>query len=558
MRCRHWLFAALVLIAASSSLPALAAPSCIDADISIDAGHHALTMQLTLPHGVATLALAPIDGYHRQQLWRSPDGSAVITDSTLRPTHPQQRRLRVSMDVRANLDKPDRTYPPFLRFADGTVALDSDTFAAATNATPLCLHFIPAPGEQVIGYGRVSDHPLRAPAAPAPAGYVAFGTPRVERHPSLLLVSDRQAPAWIRRQLGTTIPAVADYYRQQMGPMATPIVFLYDMPDAHGSGYHGDRLPASVTLGLIGDAWKTPDASAAHQLIGFVAHELFHVWNVAHDMEPADDESDLASEGGAELARMFATAHIEGHAGQVWLAEAGTSLNNCLLALPAHGSLAAGHLDHGRLPYDCGVPVMLVLAAMHDPQDPVAGYFRAWRTLIERKRVTSDHRYRWTELAPASAASSLLATLDHAIHGDASYAADIRKALSQVGFEVTREPTLTASMRQRMNMRLMQALMAQDCAGRVSFWNKPSGFLLDHPLPQCRTLTPGGLVVSLLGQPLQSDRPIALAAAIRTRCAAGGRISAGYADGAPVSELDCPTELPTLPEPLKITSYRAH
>lgn len=557
MRRRRWLLAAVIVWIATGSLPLLAAPSCVDADIGIDAGHHTLTMQLVLPHGVTSLALAPIDGYHRRQLWRSPDGSVVITDNTLRPAHPQQRRLRVSMDVSANVDKPDRTYPPFLRFADGTVALDSDTFAAATGATPLCLRFIPARGEQVIGYGRVSDHPLRAPTTPALAGYVAFGTPRVDRHPSLLLVSDRQAPEWIGRQLGTTILAIADFYRQQMGPITTPTVFLYDMHGAHGSGYHGDRLPASVTLGLVGDTWKTPDTSAAHQLIEFVAHELFHVWNAAQGMEPANDESNLASEGGAELAKMFATAHIEGSGQQTRLDEAGTSLNNCLLALPAHGSLAAGHLDHGQLPYDCGVPVMLVLGAMNDPQDPVAGYFRAWKTLIERKRAASDHHYRWAELAPAAHPPSL-ATLDHAVHGDASYATDIRKALGQAGFVVSKEPTLSASMRQRMNMQLMQALMAQDCAGRVSFWSKPEGFLLDRPLPECRTLSPGGLVVSLLGQPFRSDQPIALAAAIKARCAAGGKITAGYADGTPASELGCPADLPTLPEPLRITGYRAH
>ncbi len=557
MRRRRWLFAVAVWIA-TGSLPVLAAPSCIDADIGIDAGHHTLTMQLTLPYGMASLALAPIDGYHRRQLWRSPDGSSVITDNALRPAHPEQRHLRVSMDVSANVDKPDRTYPPFLRFADGTVALDSDTFAAATDATPLCLRFTPARGEQVIGYGRVSDHPLRAPTTPAPAGYVAFGTPHVDHHPSLLLVSDRQAPAWIRRQLGATILAIADFYRQQMGTMAMPIVFLYDMPGAHGSGYHGDRLPASVTLGLIGDAWKTPDSSAAHQVIEFAAHELFHVWNAAYGIEPADDESNLASEGGAELAKMFATARIEGDSQQAWLDEAGASLNNCLLALPAHGSLAAGHLDHGQLPYECGVPVMLVLGAMNDPQDPVAGYFRAWKILIERKRAASEHHYSWTELAPAATHPPQLATLERAVHGDGSYATDIGKALGQAGFVVSKEPTLSASMRQRMNMQLMQTLMAHDCAGRVSFWSKPEGFLLDHPLPECQHLAPGGLVVSLLGQPFRSDQPIALAAAIKARCEAGGKIIAGYADGASVSELGCPTDLPTPPEPLRIAGYRVH
>ncbi|MEO8777172.1 MAG: hypothetical protein ABI389_00690 [Rhodanobacter sp.] len=557
MRCKPWTLALAILLTCGW-LPVRAATACIDADIGIDAAHRTVSLDLTLPQGTDAIALKPMDGYRRSQLWQSADGSTVITDDGLRLADPHQRRMRVQMDVRTNLERPDRTYPPFLRFADGTIAVESDAFAAAEGTTPLCLRFVPAPGERVIGYATASTRPLHAPAAPAPAAYVAFGTPRVERVHSLLLVSGRGTPDWIRDRLRHTIPGVAEFYRQRMWPMALPTIFFYSLPDAHGSGYHGDRLPGSLTLGLIGAAWKTPDASAAHQITEFVAHELFHVWNAAAGMQPVDAESNLASEGGAELAKMLASAHVEGDPDQAWLAEASTSLDDCLLSLPAQGSLAAGHLDHGQLPYTCGVPLMLVLAALNHPQDPATGFFRMWKALVERKSAAIDRDYRWTELAPPAANAGIMATLDRAVHGDAAYASAIAMALGHSGFVLQAPSSLSAKLRQRMNMQLMASLMAHDCGGRVSFWNEPSGFLLDKPLPSCRTLGAGKLVIALLGQSFADDQPQQLAAAIRARCRAGEQITAAYADGSPAAELGCPAIPPQLPKLLQIVGYGAH
>ena len=553
MRTRSWLLVVAGWVA-GAWLPVLAGPSCIDATIRINTGHTKVILALTLPEGTHAIPLKPLDGYQRTQLWHSPDRSATITDSELRAADPGQRHLRVTMDVGANVDRPDRTYPPFLRFADGTVAVETDAFAAAEHAMPLCLRFVPAAGEQVIGYGAASSRLLLAPSAPAPAAYVAFGTPSVERDRSLLLVSGGHTPVWIRRRLRNTITGIARFYRQRMGPRELPTVFFYRLANSRGSGYHGDRLPGSLTLGLIGKAWDTPQPSAAHQITEFVGHEMFHVWNAADDMEPLSAESNLASEGGAELATMFAGAYVEGKGEQAWLAEASASLNECLLALPATGSLVAAHLDHGLLPYHCGVPVMLVLAALNNPQDPSNGYFRAWKKLIESKRAAKDRHYRWTDLAPPGVNPAIMSTLVRAAHGDGAYASAIQQALAQAGF-LLQAPASLSAHRQPLNMRLMQTLMAHDCGGRVSFWSKPDGFLLDHPLPGCHSLRGGKTVVSLLGHSLASDRPRVLIEAIKARCDAGGKVDVGYADATKASELDCPTSVPTLPELFDIVAY---
>lgn len=495
MQYRSIVFAVVAWIAGSFVAAHAEAP-CIHADVGIDAAHTTITLQLALPRGSNGLAWQPLDGYLRTRLWRSPDGSARITDDHLQVANPRQRQLRVTMDVRTNLERPDRTYAPFLRFSDGTVAVDTAIFGAAANSTAVCLRFVPAAGEQVVGFGKASERPFTAPALRAPAAYVAFGTPRVERFHALMMVSDRGAPEWIRQRLHASLPGVAGFYRQRMGPMAIPTVFLYRLAgNQPGSAYHGDRLPGSITLGLSGASWQQPDPVAAHQLSVFLAHEMFHVWNAGDGLKAVESEDNIASEGGAEMASMFAVATIEGHARHDWLTYASTALNQCLQMLPDDAGPLAGHLGNGQLPYDCGVPLMLVIAALNDPRDPLDGYFAAWKRLLDARRGSAHTGYHWSDLLPTGpAVADVRVTLVRAVHGDDAYASSMLQALRLAGYVLARQP-ITDNLRPSLNMRMMATLMASDCSGRTSFWTHPDGFLLDSPparMPQLAGRQEGG------------------------------------------------------------------
>ncbi|HET7126499.1 MAG TPA: hypothetical protein VFI26_05340 [Lysobacter sp.] len=551
LRTRTAALAAALLLAPA----AFAGETCVDARVGIDAAHHAISMQLVLPPGVQSLALAPFDGYPRGELLHSPDASATVSDDELRATQPGGR-MTLALDVRDNLPQRDRAYAPFLRFADGTVALDSEFLAPADGVPPLCLRFAPAQGEKVVGFGEVADHELRAPGDGRSGGYVAFGDPRIDAGGMPLKAFDRSVPDWAARHLDDTLDRVVAYYRRWLPPVALPTAFVYRMPyppGIGGNGSHGDRLPQSLTLGLLGD-WSEPQDEALLPLDAFLGHEVFHLWNAANGMAPVDTRAMLAQEGGADLAGMFAAAELHGGGEAEWLDAATDALDTCLAALPDSGRLADAELAHGRLPYDCGAPTMLALAAANDRDDPAAGYFLAWKRVVERGFAEPDLHYRWDALADADADPRVLAAMRGAIDGEAAFPEAIRNALTLAGFALVPNDRLSPPLRNRLNQQLVGALMARDCDGVVDLWSEPDGYRVGDHAGDCHALQPKRVIVALMDMPLASDDPTALRAAIAARCDAGVKVQANYADGG-MAELACPAELPRIPALWRIAAH---
>lgn len=534
---------------------ATGAEACVEASVGIDAAHRAITMELALPEGVDELTLAPFDGYERSALLRSPDDSAVVSNDSLRPARPGLR-MTLALDVRDNLPQRDRAYAPFLRFADGTVAFDSELLAPAEGAPPLCLRFFPPHGQKAVGFGKAVAGALRAPGDGRRGGYVAFGDPRANDTGAMLEAFDRTTPDWAVQRLDATLDRVVAYYRRWLPPIRLPTAFVYRMPYPPGTGgigSHGDRLPESLTLGLLGNDWSVPQDEALLPLTGFIGHEVFHLWNAANGMVPAGTRSMLAQEGGAELAGMFAAASLGGGGESAWLDAATDALDTCLASLPESGLLADADLAHGRLPYDCGVPAMLALAAANDHGDPAAGYFNAWKRVVERGLAEPDLSYRWDELADPGTDPRVLAALRGAIDGGDGYEEGIRNALTFAGFMLVPNDRLSPALRNRLNQQLVGALMARDCDGVVDLWSESDGFRVGEHANACRALQPNRTIVAVLGMPLASDDPAALRQAIRARCEAAEKADVHYDDGATV-KLECPAELPRLPAMWRIAA----
>lgn len=528
---------------------------CLPAEVRIDAAHRKVDFQVTLPPGVTRIALRDLAPFSRRKLWQSPDGSAMIEDAAIVATDERRHTLHISIDVRHELPRFDRAYTPFLRFADGSVALYTPQFGSADDsAVTLCPRYLPAAGEQVIGFGRAQSTPLATDPV-KPESYVVFGRPLVQKHGNLLLASDRGVPVWLRQRVAALVPKLGDYYTQRLGPGTIPTIFVYAEPRLPGvRDFNGDHLPSSLTLGFFGKGWEKPDEAITETLAGFLAHELFHTWNSAPALGSPEGEALLAKEGGAEFARIVATAAVRRQPSRVWLDAIGKAYNSCLYELPRKDAIAKAlqSRNPGKMPYDCGVPLMFALALAADPRDPADGYFRLWRDLERQHRDGRAPGYRWQDLIPASVPAPLHAELLRAIHQPGAYAQAITAAWQQLGVRLDSEPVLTADDRRRYAGAVMEHLMRQDCEGMVSFWNNPEGLKLDQPLPKCKSLQAGATVNSLLGQPLaQADLP-ALAKAIAERCSKGETVAVGYLDHHGISQVSCAKPLADPPQPIRI------
>ncbi|MFK2902463.1 hypothetical protein ISP17_00695 [Dyella ginsengisoli] len=553
----------LIALAATVALASVRARAgCVPVDVRYDAGTHAVDAFVTLPAGVDTLSMTDLAPYRRTRLWTSPDGSARIGETTLSPARPGQRTLHLRMDVSADAPIEDGAYPPYLRFTDGTVAVYTPLFLAADTATSLCPRWQPSRGDQVIGYGRAQRAPLASDMA-QPEGYVAFGHPDVLRHGALMLVSDRGTPTWIRRRIAAQVPALVDLYTRTMGPASVPMLFVFNRPTPRGArDYKGDHLPAAIALGLYGDAWKQVDRATADQLTGFLAHELFHSWDSDATLGSPEGEALLAKEGGAELARIFATAQVLGQSRQeMWNAVA-RSYNACLLALPHDAGIAAtlaAHPQPGQMPYDCGAALMSALALAADPADPARGYFGLWRRLRQAHLRDRQPGYQWQDLMPASLAPSVRAGLMDAVTSPGAFAPRLVEAWTALGVRVQHETVLDADTRRAYLGKVMFHLMASDCGGMVSFGNNPDGIRLDQPLPRCKALRPGAKVVSIGGRSLAQGDPLAIVAQVAATCRSRGDVVIGYAaeDGKPApspSQVRCSSPLPSLPAPVHLAA----
>ncbi|WP_430391948.1 hypothetical protein [Dyella sp. 20L07] len=550
-----WLF--LVLVAAFT--PARAGASCVAVDVRMDDAQHALDITVHLPPSVNRIALDDLKPYSRKALWTSPDGSTRIDDDAISAAD-DRRELHIRMDVAHSPPRHDRSYAPFLRFVDGTVALYTPQFLAGEQSTlTLCPRYIPAKGQQVIGFGRAQSSPLQA-GDTNPRGYVAFGTPEVTRNGGVLLVSDRQAPTWMREHMAKQAPRLVDFYTRRLGPGTVPTLFLFAQPEEQGvRNFNGDHLPSSLTLGLYGSGWETMDEDTLDDADNFLAHELFHVWNSAPLLGSPEGEGLLAKEGGAELARVIATASLAGRSPKEWLGSLDGANNGCLVGSSADNSIAAAlkNPSPGMLPYQCGMVLMFAAAMAANPHDPAAGYFGLWRALERQHQAKPIDGYAWTDLIPPQASPELRQALIAAVQSPHGYAEHMRDVWRMLGMQTEPVAQLGQNDRHRYAATLMAHMMKQDCGGSVSFWNNPDGILLDKSLSTCHALRVGATVVAMQGQPFATGDVLAMASEVADRCARGDTVQVSYAPNAKdaassSSDVRCHAPLALPPPPVHL------
>jgi hypothetical protein len=445
---------------------------------------------------------------------------------------------------------------PYFRFSDGTIALLSEIFLLKGNSVPnSCVTFLAPKHGKVIWGDYLARTSIEVNAARN--GYVVLGNPMRYVIGRQVFVQDKSLPPWIGKAIRQATGKIAQLYSSELGARELPDILAFATKTKQAqSTFHGDTLPASITLDFSGEAWAKPEGSALGQPIGLVAHELFHVWN-ADKRAPGRDKL-LALEGGAELARELAERRfVPGH--RPVLRGVSDALNRCRSALDPQRSLKFQLISPGQLPYSCGMPFMLAaVSAGRGSMTLQNAFFAAWKSaLINAPRED----YRWEGLVARDASPSVLADLRRAISVPGAYERNLRKVLLAAGYQVSFERDLTKAERMMAAGKLMREIMVSDCHGEASFyWKRPEGFLV-APLPTsgvtCASLSPNEIVTKIDGA-LPWARPIALSERVARACAKRGYVAVSLAGRQGTRQLACSNSVRAIARPVVVSQLPWH
>jgi hypothetical protein len=545
-----------VLLLAMVSAAASATPmQCIRGSVKLGRDRQHVYWTISVPRGVSTLRLAPEHPLGRtlESLWRpAGTGGVRIKGNRVDLISPLARHLTLEMSLGRNLGIPDRTYAPFFRFSDGTVALLADDFRLiGDRAAPSCVTFFAPEGAQVLFDGKWGksiriDH--------SQSGYVTIGNSFHYMVDGELVVQDRGLPAWIGESLRKVIGTVVRLYSSELGVRKVPPVLVFSTrPNQPASYYHGDALPNSITLDFSGNAWLQGGAQkdALAQAVGLIAHELFHVWNRGSGEDGAGDL--LATEGGADLAQDFIESRALPAQSRV-LSDVSAALTDCMYEIDPRRSLRMQLGAHpGKLPYDCGTPFVLAAVSAGRGAMPLRpAFFAAWKSALSG---ATREGYRWEALLAPRASLSVRRHLSDALSVPGAYVSNIRKALVSAGYELSTADELSQRERITLAAHLMSQLMASDCHGAVGFYSDfPNGFRvarLTSP-EKCESLTTNETLTKIDDESPWRN-PVALSRRVAAQCVKQGFVWIAIRDSRGARKLACSDTVHALPRPVLLS-----
>jgi hypothetical protein len=168
---------------------------------------------------------------------------------------------------------------------------------------------------RVRGFGRSAAR-VREPAL---NGYIVIG-PAPERHRGFRFLAGHDVPAATRDAIVARSAQLLDYYRAKLGaaPEREPTIILTRhslLPGMTRNLLRGDVSANGVVFlrTYLGDA-GAGEPPTIGQYSGFLAHELFHLWNRSGD---AERRNWWLAEGGAEYAGWLAR-RLSGRAKRGW------------------------------------------------------------------------------------------------------------------------------------------------------------------------------------------------------------------------------------------------
>lgn len=290
-----------------------------------------------------------------------------------RGTVPQIVRVRfnpVSSDLVAE-------YDPALIFSDGSVALWSGHFHLVPVASVRAVEALPVDlnGQRFRGNGsqvtfrdrggRVLHIGRRFDSATLIGGklYVLFGPLQPATSEGIATIIDPALPAWLRRELTASTPAIVRRLTDMLGPhLGTPPTLLVSWrgPTPGVTSMGGSTLPGQVGMTFEGIGVVAETRGVREGARWFIAHEAAHFWlGNAVRYEVAGDS--WIMEGGADMLAVRAIAAMDPAYDPRRKLQ--TAVNECA-GFAARPISTAGERGDNQAFYACGAVFALIAEAV--------------------------------------------------------------------------------------------------------------------------------------------------------------------------------------------------
>jgi hypothetical protein len=364
------------------------------------------------------------------------------------------------------------------------------------------------------------------------------------------VVFDSGLPEWLRSEFDEWLPRLFALYRDRMGaalPWKPLVLYGHQDSDQEGYSYGGGTLTGLIQLTVSGSAW-TESSTAGRQLaLGFLAHEIAHLWNGQLSTNNGTDpwvHEGSADELSDRLLQEFGV--LEDWALRERRVEA---LNGCFMRL--QGAPIKEATD-SQVAYECGQVMALWTEAAIRKTGADADLFGFWRALVEES-LRPDSLYevgvydadRYLEVVGSFGVSEeMRSRMRRALEGAGDPVTTIVSGLHAAGLDLREGGRPSRNSRSQLARIALSHVMGAACNGRYSFSGVQA--LQTYPIDDCVPFAEGLLIDRIDGFDVAVEGEM-IYDAIVDACAAGGLVRFESAGSGEAREVACGQSLAPRP-----------
>jgi hypothetical protein len=443
-------------------------------------------------------------------------------------------------------------YELFVEFSDGGRAIYTGHLYVRPDARDMVrtVSLAPSAGENAVIRGGVYSGPTVWTDDYADGTYVFFGSNTPLTTDEVIVVFDDGLPAWLRAEFDAWLPRLFALYRDRMGaalPWKPLVLYGHQDSDQEGYSYGGGTLTGLIQLTVSGSAW-TESSTAGRQLaLGFLAHEIAHLWNGQLTTNNGTDP--WVHEGSADEMSdrlLFEFGVLEGWAVHERREEA---LNGCFMRLQRTSIKEA---TDSQVTYECGQVMALWTEAAIRAAGSDTDLFGFWRALVE-KSLRPDSTYeigvydaeRYLDVVGSFGVSEeMRSRMRRALEGAGDPVPIIVSGLHAAGLELEAGGRPSSNSRGQLARSALSHVMGGACNGRYSFSGVRA--LQTYPIEDCAPFAEALLIDRIDGFEVAVEGEMIYDAIVDT-CAAGGSVRFEDSGSGETREVRC--EQPLAPRP---------